>query len=713
MEDNKQEKQPKDVTSQLIEASCELEKSLLEFKDINQKAHFIALNAAIEGARMKAKLGTFSIVANQITTQASKNSELSSKLEELIQRIKNKSLEAVAVRNLELSADLIDKLDRNLFERNCDVQAWATFDSVKNALIEAKEETAEVASEQLDKLVSIYMVYQDSFLMDVNGNVVAAAKKRAEIGNNLAHLSWFQNAKAGSVTVTDVHHFDAINALSVLYCSPVSADDGTIIGVLANCFDWNFALEMIKSGEYSPTTSAAVINLSGDVISSKRPSQILHDNYGWLRGGEWATQGAVGYSLENARNGEPICVGFCQTKGYNAYKGKGWSAIVYENVGDINLSVSHVITEARGPNAENVEITQADAKRDGEIESERSGKKLLATMKDIDKLVYEINANNREVKLLAVNASIQSGLAGSEGEGFSIIANEVAALAKKSLNFVESVNATTSKLNKAVEHSSSIRLLDAAKDTMSKIDRNLFERYCDIQAWSTFSKLLECLESGNKADSATLALLEKIHKIYEVYHDIYILNTKGVVMGSAINHSLMGHDFSTKDWFSTAASGNIYVSDIYVSEALKQPLMTFSAPIFNKDKAIVGVIASRFNCNFLNDILRAAIVDSASEPFLLNQNGLVVASKTNQEVMKRDFSQLPVTKTMQPGSVGQFEANEDKTKFTYGYSISKGYNSYHGQKWALVIRRPNDKEASVLQLTPAERFKQRLKAVVG
>ncbi|MBF0298053.1 MAG: hypothetical protein HQK51_04995, partial [Oligoflexia bacterium] len=38
-------------------------------------------------------------------------------------------LRSTAARYYELSEDLIDKLDRNLFGRNCDVQAWAIFEA--------------------------------------------------------------------------------------------------------------------------------------------------------------------------------------------------------------------------------------------------------------------------------------------------------------------------------------------------------------------------------------------------------------------------------------------------------------------------------------------------------------------------------------------------------------------------------------------------------
>lgn len=686
-----------------MQACGDLEKSLMAFKDINQKAHFIALSAAIEGARMRSRLGTFSIVANQIASQASKNNQLSEKLETLILKIKSESLEAIAVRNFELSADLIDKLDRNLFERNCDVQAWATFEEVKSALTQPGPETSEKAGEILHRLNTIYVVYCESILLDTAGNVVVGAQNKKLAGSDLSSRDWFRAALAGNVHVTDLHFSDILQKRSVFYCAPVLGEDGGVIGVLANCFNWDYALEMIRSGGFGKEMKALFMNSTGVVIGSTQEYQILTDNATWMRAGELATERNCGFSNEKARNGEAVAIGFTHTKGYNAYKGKNWSAIVSESIGDVDLKVNAQVLESRGTDVAAAKAGDARAK----IASEISGQKLLETMKQIDELVLEINANNREVKLLAVNASIQAGLAGAEGEGFSIIANEVAELAKKSLSFVEDVNKITGQLREAVEYSSSVRLVDAAKDTMSKFDRNLFERYCDIQAWSIFGKLIDVCEKNEIADAGALALLEQIHKIYEVYHDIYVVGTDGRVLASAINRSVIGQNFAQKDWFTAAASGNIFVSDIYVSGTMKMPLMSFSSPIMDWQGKVVGVLVSRFNCNFLNDIIRATIVDSLSRCYLLNMSGKVIGSAVNEDILARQLPELPVLKGGGE-DFGFFESErkagaEDKA---YGYSVSKGYNTYRGQKWITVIERPNSQMLHAKKLDPAERFRQ-------
>ena len=55
--------------------------------------------------------------------------------------------------NSKIAFDRIDKIDRNLFERNCDVQAWATFDAIKDCLINPTEESKKIAQ----AFMKIYM----------------------------------------------------------------------------------------------------------------------------------------------------------------------------------------------------------------------------------------------------------------------------------------------------------------------------------------------------------------------------------------------------------------------------------------------------------------------------------------------------------------------------------------------------------------------------
>jgi hypothetical protein len=460
---------------------------------------------------------------------------------------------------------------------------------------------------------------------------------------------------------------------------------------------------MIQSAGYDPNVDACVIDDMGFVIASLKKHLILNDRMDWSLAGDAALSHLCGFSVERARNGDATVSGFSHTRGYNAYRGKGWSSIVTTRLGTVPTDSKMIATVNRALGVGSVDTSNPV---DTRIESEKIGLQLKESMREIEKVVDEVNANNRAVKLLAVNASIQAGLAGADGEGFSIIANEVANLAKQSLQFVDAVNHTTDSLRSAVDHSISVRLEDAANDAMSKIDRNLFERYCDIQAWSTFDKIVALLE-GTVSQDVCLNLLENIHRIYEVYHDLYVLDLTGKVVATAINRGVHGHNFATKDWFQSALAGQIHYSDIYVSETLKCPVITFSAPVFDSHSQIRGVICSRFNCSFLDQIIRATIADSQSSTFLLNSKGQVIGSKDGIGVFEKSYSHLALFSTAHPASGFQKERDEKAGHdFAYGYSNSKGYNTYKGQKWSVVTIRPMQTGSNAnLGHDPRERFR--------
>ncbi|MCK6596791.1 MAG: hypothetical protein L6Q37_00385, partial [Bdellovibrionaceae bacterium] len=75
-------------------------------------------------------------------------------------------------------------------------------DSIKNAILSSTSENISAACDQLEKLVMIYMVYSESLLLDKSGKIIASAKSRSLIGQNLIHEDWFLTTRDGQVTVT-------------------------------------------------------------------------------------------------------------------------------------------------------------------------------------------------------------------------------------------------------------------------------------------------------------------------------------------------------------------------------------------------------------------------------------------------------------------------------------------------------------------------------
>ncbi len=683
----------------LLQVALELSQAISMFRDINTRANFISFNAAIEGARMRTQAPSFAIVAHQVQTQAQKNLELIEKLESLVSKIRTVSLRATAARYYELAEDLIDKVDRNLFERNCDVQAWATFESIRSCAekgtelnpqeaLAAMEQTKE-ATDLLSKLVSTYQVYRDVVLVNRNGVVIASALRPELVGQVVKGEEWFEETLSGKVHVRDMGFCPLVKGFSVSYSAPVNNSQGTPCGVISTRFNWDYAQEMIDSGGYDKNIRAYYVNSQAVVMGSTQSLGILQDAMYWLESGRATAQGYCGFGLEKDRNGSPLAIGYSRTKGYNAYKGLNWSAIVMATIA-VSSDSAHVDNVLKRGSAV-VAPTEIDAKEVSLIESEKANLALRETMTEVESLVRLINLNNRETKFLAINASIQSGIAGEDGEGFAIIAGEIAKLAKLSLEFVARVNILAEDLASVVAQTVHIRLVDAATDAIDKVDRNLFERYCDVQAWTTFAQFREVIANASQENrSQANALLARLHQIYEVYHEIILLDVNGNIVSSAKDHSLVGQCQKDRGWFQEALGGKVNFTDVYHSRTVSAPTVTFSAPVTNDKGEIIGVLSTRFHCNFLNDILRAVIVDSQSQVFLTNTEGLVIGTSDGSSVLSASFKNLSqeIRQKKDEKSGLILAKEEDKEKADHSYAIGKGYNNYPGRKWCLVIRRP-------------------------
>ncbi len=102
----------------------------------------IAINARIEASRAGMAGKAFSVVAEQMNDLSGKIGIVSKKMrnesrgsiDELGNLIKTQATIVRGTRLSDLALTNIDLIDRNLYERSCDVRWWATDDTIVNAL---------------------------------------------------------------------------------------------------------------------------------------------------------------------------------------------------------------------------------------------------------------------------------------------------------------------------------------------------------------------------------------------------------------------------------------------------------------------------------------------------------------------------------------------------------------------------------------------------
>jgi hypothetical protein len=669
------------VSSKLIKATTKISGILHQIKEINSIIKLIAINTAIESSRSAQLSDSFSTLSDQVKTLYIRSEESFIEINSLIENLRTSCASAIAVRLGDIAVDIIDKIDRNLFERNCDIQAWSTFKSIINACTKEDPHILQISTKNMQTLVDVYEVYHDLLLLNKKGIVIATAKHPHLVGIDMSNRLWYRSTiLSNSVQVTDMYYSKSISNYTITYSAPVRDEKGNVLGVICSKFNWEYIYDILKNIKIDSQSKIQLVSSEGIIIGSKLKFDVLKDNVLWLGAGEQSLLGKCGYSIESARNGQWKVYGFARTKGYNSYSGKSWSIIVDEPV---NLEHPRVIIVNFPEQQENRGSNTPKSR----AQSEKVNNELLQITHKLSESIDSINRINNTTTTLALNAAIRADMAGAEGRSFSVLAEEIRAYSSRSDQLTAEINETLDSLNHIVQETVSSRLADAAFDTIDKVDRNLFERNCDIQAWTIFDEIVITAETGIGADKSN-TLLKDLHGIYEVYNDIYLLNTKGKICAVAVRHELIGQDLSGREWFQHALQGHVYVSDLYKSETTGNFTVTYSAPVKNSDGKVVGVITSRFNWNFVVDIINVAMVYSDCKVYLLNSNGSVIASsESNIDILNKDFSKFEAFRMASSGNNGFIEERDPNTSQIYliGYAQTEGYNKYKGKGWIVII----------------------------
>lgn len=666
----------KTISTQLLRATSKIGSILHQIREINSTTKLIAINAAIESSRSSQLAENFSSLSEQVRGLSTRSDESFTEIYALIEKLRLSCGKAIAVRLADVAIDVIDKIDRNLFERNCDVQAWATFNTNVQACTETSKAAA--ARELLHTLVETYGVYHEVLLLNASGKVIAAATNQALVGKSQSDREWFkETVRTKQVHVTDMYFSPSIQQYTISYSAPVLDESGKVIGVVSTRFNWEYIHDMMEKIKLEQNSRTRLISRDGTVLASRFKFETLRDDVLWLAAGEQSVGGRSGFSIESARNGQWRAYGFARTMGYNAYAGKEWSILIEEDIQPENPSVMVEVFDDDQREHENGIRTAY---------SEKINDELIHLTHQLGESIESINRINNITTTLALNAAIRADRAGDEGRAFSVLAEEIRTFSHKSDLLTEEINTTLDSLKHVVQETVSTRLADAAFDTIDKVDRNLYERTCDVQAWTVFEELIDAA-GAPEVDPEASALLKELHTIYEVYHDIYLLNGKGKVVATAIRQDLIGTEQSERGWFQQALQGNMHVSEMYFSDSAGAYTMAFSAPVRNKKGEIVGVLSTRLDWKCVTDILHDTMVYQDCAVYLVNSSGKVIGSLDSTEFLKRSFHDYEAFKMASNGGNGFIEERSAETNQAHliGYARTEGYLNYKGKGWCLLI----------------------------
>jgi hypothetical protein len=331
-----------DILALALEVSRVTSEKISQIESIMRQTRLLALNARIEAGRAGAAGAAFGVVAHEmgdvsahITAVAQ---QLRAAVQENVARIESVGAEMMTTfrgaRLQDIALNAVEIIDRNLYERSCDVRWWATDSAVVQALESPSAASASYAVERLATILRSYTVYLDLWVVDAQGRVVADGRPRqypGVIGLDVSRESWFRDAMATSdgddYVVADVASVPALGGAPVAtYATGIrrgAQPDGAVLGALGIFFDWAPQAAAVVGGvglSEEEKQQARVMLLDGRnrVIAASDGKGVLSETYELK-----ACDQARGFYVAGDR-----LVAHALTPGYETYQGLGWSGVI-------------------------------------------------------------------------------------------------------------------------------------------------------------------------------------------------------------------------------------------------------------------------------------------------------------------------------------------------------------------------------------------------
>ncbi len=339
--------------------------------------------------------------------------------------------------------------------------------------------------------------------------------------------------------------------------------------------------------------------------------------------------------------------------------------------------------------------------RDGEVTIEGIVEQSHAARDTTNRKVGEIRAITRRMKILALNALIEAARAGEVGRGFAVVSQEVRGISEEvdglAVGLEAELGGEIEKLSdlatRMADNAHGARMVDLALNAVELVERNLFERSCDVRWWATDSAVVDAAAAPNsEATGHAGRRLGVILKAYTVYLDLWLVDLSGRVIatGRGDRFAVAGHSVADRPWFRPAV-GLATGDDFHAEDVTTEPLLggaqvaTFATTVREGGEARgrpLGVLAIHFDwapqaAAIVQGVRLADHEKVRSRVLLVDRNHRVIASSDGTGILSERIAFAP------EGRLSGCDAGRDGG--FVAFHLTPGYETYAGLGWFGVI----------------------------
>lgn len=261
---------------------------------------------------------------------------------------------SISSNQLAISQQIMDKLDRYLYEREVEIETATTNQQIVNYLSQPKDSSNSITTigQSLDDISNVSGDWSEIEIFNTTGQLQAASagnQQTSPMINNPALLAIYSRATMGETVYSDAFLLPSSNTPTMAFMSPIRSDNGNgqPIGVLEGYLAWPTVLEVLQSLT-NVNTNATLLNARGLLLGSNNSTiiqpGILTTNYSNSPDFKYSVSSAPGSKILPGLTlpDKLFVTSYVDEDGYLNYQGNNWSLILGTSKNVAFLPITHL-----------------------------------------------------------------------------------------------------------------------------------------------------------------------------------------------------------------------------------------------------------------------------------------------------------------------------------------------------------------------------------